>query len=108
MFPNRIVICVDQQLQRPSVMSFFQSALVRLLQPFSVIPLLTEYKRSYRGLTISGAATFPSPVTHNRYLRFCCRLSYLLITEVKDSQFAELGSAEGDAPLFSNFVSICI
>ena len=70
---------------------------------------LSEYKHSYGGLTLSGAATVPSPVAHSRYLRFCCCcLIYILITEVEDSQFAEVGSAEGDAPLLSDAVFICI
>ena len=70
--------------------------------------LLAEYKHSYRGLTISSAATVPSPVAHSLYLRFCWSLIYLLITEVEVSQSAEVGSAQGDAPLFSDAVPVCI
>ena len=65
---NRIKVCVNQQLQRSSLSSFFQSARLRWLQPFSVIPFLTKYQHSYGVITISGAATVPSPVAHNRYL----------------------------------------
>ena len=72
------------------------------------MPLFPEYKNSYKGLTISGAATVPSPVARSRYLQFCCCLIYFLITEAKESQSAELGSADGDAPLLSDVVSICI
>ena len=108
MFSNQIKPCVSQQLQRPSNSNFFQSALLRCWQPFSVMLLFPEYKHSYRGITISGAATVPSPVARSRYLRFCFCLIYLLITEVEDSQSAEIGSAEGDAPLLSDVVSICI
>ena len=72
------------------------------------MPLSPEYKHSYGGISISGAATDPSPVVHSRYLRFCFSLIYLLITETEVSQSVEVGSAEGDAPLFSDAVSICI
>ena len=72
------------------------------------MPLSSEYKHSYRGITLSNSATVPSPVARSRYLRFCFCLIYLLITEVEDSQSAEIGSAEGDAPLLSDVVSICI
>ena len=71
-----------------------------------MIPLLSEYKHSYREITISGAATVPSQVARSPYLRFCCSLIYLLITEAEVSQSAEVGSAEGDAPLFSDAVVI--
>ena len=108
MFSNRIIVCVSQQLQRPIYLSFFQSALLRCWQPFSVMPLVTEYKHSYGGITISGAATVPSPVARSRYLWFCCWLIYILITEAEDSQSADVGSAEGDAPLLSDDVVICI
>ena len=108
MYSNRIFVCVSQQLQRPSLSSFFQSALLRCWQPFSVMPLSPEYKHSYRGITNSGAATPLSPVAYSRYLRFCLSLIYLLITEAEVSQSAEVGSAEGDAALFSDTVSICI
>ena len=107
-FSNRIIACIIKQLQRLSALSFFQSALLRCWQPFSVMSLLTEYKHSYWGITISGAATVSSRDVCSRYLRFCCWLIYLLITEVEDSQSPEIGSAEGDTPLFSDAVSICI
>ena len=77
-------------------------------QPFSVMPLLTKYKHSYRGITISGAATVLSPVVRSRYLRLCFSLIYLLITEAEVNQSAEVGSAEGDAPLFSEAIVPCI
>ena len=70
--------------------------------------LAAEYKHSYKGLNISGAATVPSPVARNRYLRFCCRLIYILITEAQDSQSAEVGSAEGDASFLSYAFVPCI
>ena len=89
-------------------MSFFQSALLRLWQPFSVMPLLPEYKHSYRGITISGAATLPSLVACSRYLRFYCNLIYLLITEDELNQSAEIGSTEGDAPFFSDAFVFCV
>ena len=72
------------------------------------MPLSPEYKHSYIGVSISGTATVPSPVARSRYLRFCCCLIYILITEAEGSQSAEVGSAEGDAPLFSDFIAICI
>ena len=56
----------------------------------------------------SGAANLPLRVARNRYLRFCFSLIYLLITEAEVSHSAEVGSAEGDAPLFSDFVVPCI
>ena len=89
-------------------MSFFQSVLLRCWQPFSVMPLLSEYKHSYREITISGAATVPSRVVCSPYLRFCCHLIYILVTEVEQSQSVNVGSAEGDAPLLSDAVAICI
>ena len=55
-----------------------------------------------------GAATFPSPVARNLSLRFCCLLIYILITDTKVDEFAELSFSEGDAPLFSNVIVICI
>ena len=67
--------------------------------------LVTEYKHSYGGITLSGAATVPSPVARSRYLRLCFSLFYLLITEAEGSQSAEVGSAEGDAPLPSDAVA---
>ena len=108
MFSDRIVVCVCQQLQRSSYLSFFHSALLRCWQPFSVMPLLTKYKHSYWGLSISGMATVPSTVVRSRYLRFCCYLFYILITEVEVSQSADVGSAEGHAALPSDAASICI
>ena len=66
--------------------------------------LSSEYKHSYRNISILGAATVPSPVARSRYLRFCCDLIYLLITEAEVSHSVEVGSAEGDAPLFSDAV----
>ena len=72
------------------------------------MPLFPEYKHSYRGITLSGAATVPSPVVRSPYLRFCCCLIYLLITEADVSQSAELGFAEGDAPLLSDAVVLYI
>ena len=105
MFSNRIINCVSQQLRRLSLSSFFQSALLRCWQPFSVMMFLSEYKHSYRGITISGAATVPSPVARSPYFRFCCFLIYFLITEKKVSQSAEVGSAEGDATLLSDAVT---
>ena len=107
-FSNRIKVCVSQQLRRVSISSFFQSALLRYWQPFSVMPLFSEYKHSYKGITITSAATVPSPVARIRYLRFCCRLIYLLITEAEGSEFSDVGSAEGGAPLFSDDVVTCI
>ena len=106
--PNRIAVCVSQQLQRSSNSSFFQFALLRCWQPLSVMALLAKYKHSYKVITISGAATLPSPVVYSRYLRFCCRLIYTLITEVDPNQSADVCLTEGDAPLFPNAVSICI
>ena len=108
MISNRIVTCVSQQLQRLSISSFFQSALLRYWQPFSVMPLSSEYKHNYGGISITGAATVPSPVARISYLQFCCHLIYLLITEAEDSQSAEVGSAEGDALLFSDAIPVCI
>ena len=70
--------------------------------------LAAEYKHSYRGITLSGAATFPLPVDCSRYLRFCCSLIYLLITEAEDSQSAEVGSTEGDALLLTDAIAPCI
>ena len=72
------------------------------------MPLFSEYKHSYWGIIFSGAATVPSPVARSRYLRFCWRLIYHLVTEVEDSQSAEVGSAEGDAPLISDAIVPCI
>ena len=89
-------------------MSFFQSALLRFWQPRSVISLLPEYKHSYRGITFSGAAILLWPVARSPYLRFYFFLIYLLITEAEDSQSADVDSAEGDAPLFSDAVVTCI
>ena len=70
--------------------------------------MLSEYKHSYRGITLSGAATVPSPVARSRYLRFCCCLIYHLITETEGSKSAEVGSAEGDALLPFDVIAICI
>ena len=72
------------------------------------MPFLSEYKYSYRGATISGAATVPSPVVRSLYLRRCYRLIYILITEDEDNESAEVVLAEGDAPLLSDAVVICI
>ena len=108
MFSNRISVCVSKQLQRSIYLSFFQSALLRCWQPFSVMLLVAEYKHSYEVITNSAAATVPSPVARILYLRCCCCLIYLLLTEAEESQSAEVDSAEGDAPLLSNVVSICI
>ena len=105
---DRIVRCVSRQLPSESILSYFQSALVRCWQPFSVMPLSPEYKHSYRGTTLSGAATAPSQGAHIPYLRCSCCLIYFLITEAEDSQSAEVGSAEGDAPLLSDVIPICI
>ena len=106
---NWIIHCVSQQLLRPIYMSFFHSALLSCWQPFSVMPLSSKYTRSYWGITISGAATVPSLVACSLYLRFCCCcLIYLLITEVEVSQSAEVGSAEGNAPLPFDAISFCI
>ena len=69
------------------------------------MPLLSEYKYSYWGVSIKGTATFHSRVARSRYLRFRCWLIYLLITEDEDSQSAEVGSAEGDAPFASDAVA---
>ena len=69
---------------------------------------VTEYKHSYWGIIISDAATFLSRVVRSRYLRLCCRLIYILITEAEVSQSADVGFAEGDAPLLTDDVSICI
>ena len=108
MFSNRIVVCVIEQLLRLRKLSFFQSALLRLWQPFSVMPLSSEYKHSYGGITFADAATVLSPAARIRYLRLCFCLIYLLITEVEDGKFAEVCSADGHAPLFSDDVAICI
>ena len=108
MFTNRIVPCVSQQLHKYSVSSFFQSALPRCWQPFSVISLYPKYKLIYEGISISGTATLPSLSVHNRYLRFCYVLIYPLITKVEVSQSAEVYSAEGDTSLLSDVVSICV
>ena len=108
MVSNRIAPCVSQQLLRLSVSSFFQSALLKRLHPFSVIPLLSEYIHSYKGIISLGAATFPSPVARSPYHLFCCFLIYLLITEGEDSQSTEVGSTEGDEFLFSDAVMIYI
>ena len=89
-------------------MSFFQSALLRCWQPFSVMLLSTKYKHSYRGITLSGAATVPLPVGRSRYLRLCFSLFYLLITEVEGSESAEVGFYEGDATLLSGVIAPCI
>ena len=89
-------------------MSFFQSALLRRMQPFSVILLLTKYKHSYRDLTFSATATVPSRDVHIPYLRWHCNLIYLLTTEAEVNQSADVGSAEGDAPLFPNAIVIYI
>ena len=89
-------------------MSLFQTALLRWLQPFSVMPLLSEYKHSYWGINISVGANFPSRAVDSRYLRLCFRLIYILITEVKISQTADVGFAEGDTPLLSDVAVDCI
>ena len=39
---------------------------------------------------------------------FVAAYFYFLITEAKESQFADVCSAEGDAPLFPDGVPICI
>ena len=70
--------------------------------------LLTKYKHNYRGLIISGAAKVLSRVVSSLYLLFCCRLIYNLITEADQSQSAYVGLTEGDAPLLSDAVVICI
>ena len=70
--------------------------------------LSPKYKHSYRGLSLSGAATVPSPVARIPYLRFCCCLIYLLITEAKESESVEVGSTDGDATLLSDVISVCI
>ena len=108
MSSNRIGVCVSQQLQKSSIFSFFQSALLRRLQPFSVMPLSTKCKHSYKGVNIKGAATVPSPVARSPYLRFGCCLFYHLITEADVSHSAEVGSAEDYATLLSDAVFICI
>ena len=51
-----------------------------------MISLYPKYKLIYEGISISGTATLPSLSVHNRYLRFCYVLIYLLITEAEDSQ----------------------
>ena len=68
--------------------------------------LSSEYKHSYRGIIISGAAIVLSPVARSRYLRLCSCLIYFLITEAEDSQSVEVCFAEGDTPLFSDAVVI--
>ena len=78
------------------------------MHSFSPMLLLAEYKHSYRGISISVAATVPSPVARSRYLRFCFFLIYLLITEAEESESAEVGSAEGDVPLLSYAILPCI
>ena len=70
--------------------------------------LAAEYKHSYWGITISGTATVPLPVTRNRYLRFCFGLIYLLITEAEESQSANVGWTEGHAPLLTDAIPPCI
>ena len=72
------------------------------------MPLVPEYKHSYGGITLSGAATDPSPVDCSRYLRFRFWLIYLLITEAEVSNSAEVGSAEGDTSLLSDAIAPCI
>ena len=104
MLTNPIYPCVNQQLQRPSNLSFFHSALLRFWQPFSVILLSSNYKHSYREISIAGAATFLARVVHSRYLRYCYGLIYYLITEAEVIQSADVGSAEGNAPLPSDVV----
>ena len=69
---------------------------------------MSEYQHSYRGVYLSGATIFPSRVAHSHYLRFCCYLIYLLITEAEESQSAEVGSADGNAALLSDAVIPCI
>ena len=70
--------------------------------------LIPEYQHSYGGITISDAATVPSRGARNPYLRFCCCLNDLFITEGEVSQSDEVGSAESDASFFSDAVVICI
>ena len=107
-FSYRIKLCVSQQVQRSSLLSVFQSALLRFWQPPSVISLLPEYKHSYREITFSGAPTAPSPVARSPYLRFYFFLIQLFITEAEVSQSANVGLTEDGAPLLSDPVSICI
>ena len=68
------------------------------------MPLLAKYQHSYRGITISGGATALLPVVRNHYLRCRCTLIYNFITEAQVSQSAEVGFAEGDAPLLSDAI----
>ena len=103
-----IINCVSQQLPRPSYSSFFQSALLRCWQPRSLMAFPTKYKHTYRGLTLSGATTVPLSVVHSPYFRFCCRLTYILITETKDSQSEKVDSAEDHTSLFFDDILICI
>ena len=107
-FSNRILVCVSKQLRRLSASSYFQSALVKLRQPFSVMSLMSECRHSYWGITFLGAASFPSPVARNPYLWYSFSLTYLLITEVEKSQLAEVGSAEDLATLLSDAIVHCI
>ena len=98
----------SQYLPRLRISSFFQSALLRQLQPFSVMLFSPEYNHSYWGVAFSGAATVPSRVVRSLYLRFCCCLIYILITEAEVFQSANVGLAEGDTPLLFNAVVPCI
>ena len=72
------------------------------------MPFLTKYQQKYGVITISGAAIFPLPVARSRYLRYCCSLIYPLITETEENESAEVGSAEGDASLFTDIVVVFI
>ena len=63
-----------------------------------------EYKNSYKGVSILGMATVPLKGVRSPYLRFCLCLIYIVITEVEESQSADVGFAEGDAPLPSDAV----
>ena len=70
--------------------------------------LSSEYKYSYRGISISGAAILLLSVAGSPYLRFCCVLTYLLNTEAEVSDSDDIGSTEGDKSFLSDTVVPCI
>ena len=69
-----------------------------------MILLSSNYKHSYREISIAGAATFLARVARSRYLRYCYGLIYYLITEAEVNQSADIGFAEVLTALFSDVI----
>lgn len=63
------------------------------LQPCSVMPFISKYMHSYKGIYVLGSTTLPSRVVHIPYLRFCYSIIDFLITKINMSDSADVDSA---------------